>query len=367
MDTFNFSTGPVQLTDATLTAMYAGPSTSHDAQAQHEIAETLDLIARAIELPSDFTVVALPGSIRQALDLTIGTVVPPGGRVASVVTGYWGRLIAEFATTHGADVTEYTPAEAAAGVDGCDVFTAVHVETEFGEVLPLEPALAAARAAGAMTIVDTACSVPVDPLDFTDVDILVLGSHKCLGGAPGLGIVALRDSVLEERKRMPGRSWAFDAYAADAVAKRAFTRGERSSPSAEPPLVTYPVQVMASVRGALKERLELGVTAADHARAAKHLRDGLRAGGFEPYGRESGWSNAVIRVDVDAGVDVEQLRAFARERGFFVIGNIGSSAGGSVRVGAMSLAQLEEAAVEGVVNALTDGLQVARKPLEPTV
>ncbi|MCO6458863.1 MAG: cysteine desulfurase [Pirellulaceae bacterium] len=73
-----------------------------------------------------------------------------------------------------------------------------HISNVLGTVQPLEELLARARAAGALTLVDAAQSVPRMPVDVgqLDCDFLVFSGHKMLGPT-GIGGLYIRDELLD--------------------------------------------------------------------------------------------------------------------------------------------------------------------------
>src|SRR5205807_5573542 len=116
--------------------------------------------------------------------------------------------------------------------------------------------------------------------------------------------------------------------------KDSFNRGSYDQPFGPPPSVTYPIQVIAGLNAALRERQQLpGYSRDQHAAAAAAIRRGALSAGLIPY--EGSWplSNAVVRIDIPPPLKEVEIRARLLEAGIFVIGNIGRSAGGSIRIG----------------------------------
>ncbi len=74
-----------------------------------------------------------------------------------------------------------------------------HVSNVLGVENPVREVFAAARKAGALSILDAAQSVPTRPVDLEDLgcDVLVFSGHKMLGPT-GIGAVAARPGVLED-------------------------------------------------------------------------------------------------------------------------------------------------------------------------
>lgn len=72
------------------------------------------------------------------------------------------------------------------------VVTFTHVSNVTGAITPVEPIVAAARAVGALTVLDACQSVPHLPFDFDDlgVDFAVFSGHKMLGPTGVGGLVS---------------------------------------------------------------------------------------------------------------------------------------------------------------------------------
>lgn len=337
---FNYATGPVEMAAVDRSAMLAGPTNSHAADGQQLVTDTLDALRAVLELPPEFDLLMLPGSIRQALYAVTYAVMSPGQRCLSIESGYWGGWIGDLVRSRVGQVERSSDAHSIRS--GYDVVTAVHMETETGLMQPLGR-LAELRRSGTLTVVDAACTVPLHTLDYDVADVVVLGSHKCLAGPPGIGIIAVRREVDF------GGEWPVSAYRADAVARRSGT-------SVPAPLVTYPLEVVSALHSSVTALLAEPDFRARRVEGARHLRAGLIERRFDVL-MDEGVSNTVTRVDLDESIDAEAFRSSLLDRGFFVIGNVGASSGGSVRVGTMSRPQIEA----GNIDALLDAFEDARR------
>jgi aspartate aminotransferase-like enzyme len=356
---FNYSTGPVELSEAAKAGLSNAPSTSHSPDAQDAVAETITLIREVLRLPTDTVVVLIPGSIRQALDVAVRSVTSLTSSTATLASGYWARFIHNLAEKYSDSARVLRdPSEYDGASDG--LVQAVHVETEFGTIVDVQSLLRRAKNVRALTLVDIACSAPVDQFDFEGCDVAILGSHKCLGGAPGLGILVAEQGVLRSLTAAPGASWSLAAYAQDALAKRSYLLGETDKPFGQPPLVTYPMQVVNSVRYSLRERLAQDIRPESFGKAAWTLRAGMQELGFRvPAGI---LSNAVLRFEVPPATNAEALRKELLRRGYFVIGGVGATGGGVIRIGCMSLPQIDPANIRRFI----DVVAVACRALDVT-
>ncbi|VEG26650.1 aminotransferase class V-fold PLP-dependent enzyme [Actinomyces howellii] len=92
------------------------------------------------------------------------------------------------------------PATTGVITERCRVVALTHASNVTGAVTPLEQVLPAARAAGALVVLDTCQSAAHLPLDFTalhaaGVDAVVLSSHKMLGPT-GVGALVAHEDLL---------------------------------------------------------------------------------------------------------------------------------------------------------------------------
>lgn len=108
--------------------------------------------------------------------------------------GYALRLLPEAAD----------PADPAVWVDAIDervaVVVAMHVHSNSGKVAPVEDIARAARAAGALSIVDICQSVGIVPVELTrwGVDVAIGSCVKWLCGGPGAAYLWVREALIGE-------------------------------------------------------------------------------------------------------------------------------------------------------------------------
>lgn len=174
-------------------------------------------------------VIGVAGSASSAMEMAVSNLAWPGRRVLSLVTGTFSARLAEMARGVGADVTEVvspiaTPATEAAvrealATGSFDVVTLVQGETSCGVHNVALPAIArAARAHGALVIVDAVCTLTTTPLQMDDwgIDVCITGGQKGLASIPGVSLIAFSDAAwaaVEARPR-PMPHWCLDAQRA---------------------------------------------------------------------------------------------------------------------------------------------------------
>lgn len=98
-----------------------------------------------------------------------------------------------------ADVGVGNPAAWGDHLAGVDVAVITHVHSNTGVCLPVPEIAAAARGAGALTVVDVAQSAGVIPIDLAEwgVDVVVGSCVKWLSGGPGAGWLWVADSLID--------------------------------------------------------------------------------------------------------------------------------------------------------------------------
>lgn len=235
----------------------------------------------------DYTCVPLQGSGTFSVEAAIGTLVPRDAKVLVPNNGaYCARIvrICKYLNRAVVDlmVPEDQPATAAI-IDGALAadpsithIAQVHCETGAGMLNDLPGIAQVCRKRGKGLIVDAMSSFAALPIDARALqfDAVVGASGKCLEGAPGMGFVIARKSLLEQRAGN-AHSLAMDLH--DQYVYMEKTTQWRYTP---------PTHVVAALRVAIDQFKEEGGQPARGARYAancKALIDGMAALGFRPY------------------------------------------------------------------------------------
>ncbi|ATY84616.1 2-aminoethylphosphonate--pyruvate transaminase [Kyrpidia spormannii] len=171
-----------------------------------------------------YTTVLLQGSGTFAVEATIGTAIPPGGKLLILENGAYGRRMARIcrvlripaAIVSGSEVLpcDLEQAERVLRRDPAITHLAmVHVETTTGVINPLKEFADLVRTYGKISIVDGMSSFGGIEIDISGmgIDFFISSANKCLQGVPGLGfVIARRDELAECRGR--ARSLSLDLY-----------------------------------------------------------------------------------------------------------------------------------------------------------
>lgn len=278
------------------------------------------------------------------MEAVLANLVEPGDTVLVGVAGVFGERMCDVAARHGGRVVrveaEWGRAlDEAALVEAIErerpaVVALVHAETSTGVHQPVERVAHAARAAGALFVLDCVTSLGGLPvrLDAWGVDAAYSATQKCLSCPPGLAPASFSPRALERvaRRRTPVASWYFD------VGLLGGYYGERRVYHH-----TAPVGMIAGFAEGLRVLDEEGPDArfARHADAAARLLAGLEPLGFEPLvpaGERLPMLNAVRLPErvVRAGEAALRRRLLDRH-GIEVGGGLGKLAGRIWRIGLM--------------------------------
>ena len=168
------------------------------------------LVALAGVKEPDYTCVLMQGSGTFAIEATIGSVLPPDGRLLILANGAYGERMARIATQLRIDtVWQVYPEDHVIRPDEVESLLAadptishvaiVHCETTTGLINPVAEIGPVVRRHGRTFIVDAMSSFaayPI-PMDGWGVDFLVSSANKCIEGVPGFAFVLARTASLQ--------------------------------------------------------------------------------------------------------------------------------------------------------------------------
>lgn len=149
-------------------------------------------------------IILMQGEAVLGLEAAARAVVSPGMPVLNLVSGVFGKGMGYWLTAIGAELHElevpYDEAIDPAAVDAyltahpeIRMVSVVHSETPSGTLNPVDRIGPIARKHGAITIVDCVSSFGGIELkaEAWQLDLLVAGPQKCLGGPPGMSLMAV--------------------------------------------------------------------------------------------------------------------------------------------------------------------------------
>jgi aspartate aminotransferase-like enzyme len=256
------------------------------------------------------------GSGSGAMESAVANLVSPGDPVLVVSSGYFGERWAAIARAYGTELDHlrYAWGEIPSAGDvaarlrereaGAVFFT--HSETSTGVVVDPQPFAAAARDAGALSVIDAVSSLGAVPLetDAWGLDVVASGAQKALMTPPGLAMLAASPAAWERSKNAVSPRYYWD-----------WERTRKGQETLDAP-VTPPVSLVAGLDVALRMLLEEGLEAAfdRHRRLGRACREGLKAMGLELSSPDDDSSAVVTAAYAPDGVDSGELVLLLRDR-----------------------------------------------------
>jgi 2-aminoethylphosphonate-pyruvate transaminase len=312
--------GPVTTSAATKRAMLRDFS-PNEPDLLALTAEMRERLLALVDGGDRYVCVPLQGVGNTANEATLGTLVPRDRKLLIVSNGFYGERLKQIAGAIGLHVkaldlpwTEPASAEqldTALAADGTiSHVVACHVDTGTGLLNSLEPLAEVARGRGVALIVDAIASFGGPPIDARalDLEAVVASPNKWLEGVPGIGLVLVKRTALEQAA---GRAHSFclDLHRQ----WRSFEHDGRWR-------FTPPTQATAALVAALRQHAEesQAVRLERVRRNWRCLVDGLRALGFETYLRDEVASPviATFHAPADPNYDRERFFELMWQRGF---------------------------------------------------
>jgi alanine-glyoxylate transaminase/serine-glyoxylate transaminase/serine-pyruvate transaminase len=367
------SPGPTPLPDAVLHAMSAQPMDLGDPRVDANIAACERGLQRLLQTAAaDVFFYAANG--HGAWEAVVENVAAPGQAVLVPGTGHFSESWAVQTEALGRRVVR-TPWREGLPIDVAAVeqalrddrayaiqaVFAVHTDTASGVTSAIEPLRRAIDAAGhpALLVADVVASLGAAPfaMDALGVDVAVGASQKGLMCPPGVGFVAVNERAFARAVANPAPRFYWDwVRRRDALSYRKFCG-------------TPPQNLLFGMEAALGLIFDEGLEAvwrrhAQLAGAVQAAVEGWREGGaLDFFAQDAACrSVSVTTITVAPGIDVDALRAVARERfQVAMAGGLGPLHGRAFRIGHLGdcNAAMILGAIAGVEAALvTQGVPV---------
>jgi (S)-ureidoglycine-glyoxylate aminotransferase len=322
-----------------LQAMAAAPLAADDPAAVEVLETVAGLCRRIFQAAPDSNGLAVPGASRSGLEAAIASLIQPGDRVLVGVYGHFGELLCTLAARHGAAV-ERLEADWGQPVDP-DAFAAhvrarpprlaaiVHADTSTGVLQPLEPIGRACRDMNVLLLVDAVLSLGGCEVDTRawNVDATVAGLQKCLGGPPGLALMALSPAAVASFRPRPATAYL------DLARMVHVWRSARDHAATE-----LSTSMLLAAREALGIVLDEGLEErwARHLAASRALRAGIDAMGLQRFGNRQSQVPMITLVHVPDGIDEAGVREqLLMEHGIEIMAAFGPLRGRVWRIGTM--------------------------------
>jgi pyridoxamine--pyruvate transaminase len=286
-------------------------------------------------------ILLMQGEAVLGLEAAARGLVRSGTPVLNLVSGIFGKGMGYWLKDFGAELHELEVAYNDS-VDPSDVeryldehpeielLTVVHSETPSGTLHDVAAIGPIAHRHGVLTLVD--CVSSLGGIEFrTDewqLDVCVAAAQKCLGGPPGISLMAVSEAAWERIRANPAAPRA--SFLSMLDWKEQWLEGGKFP-------FTPSVVDMHGIEACCDELLEEGLehAIARHDLAARSCRAGIKAMGLELWPRsEEVTAACVTAIAVPDGLTDVQVRAHCRERyGVMISG--GQGAGNLVRIGHM--------------------------------
>jgi alanine-glyoxylate transaminase/serine-glyoxylate transaminase/serine-pyruvate transaminase len=342
---FLHSPGPTPLPDAVLHALSAQPMDMGDPRLDDTIAACESGLKRLLQTTqSDVFFYAANG--HGVWEAVVENLAAPGQAVLVPGTGHFseswavqiealGRKVVRTPWTEGAPI-DAEAVEQALREDrdhAIQAVLAVHTDTASGvtsDIAAVRRAMSRARHP-ALLVADVVASLAAAPfaMDELGVDVAVGASQKGLMCPPGVGILAVNAAAFASAQRNPAPRFYWDwVRRRDDLSYRKFCG-------------TPPQNLMFALEAALGLIFSEGLDAvwSRHAWLAGAVQaavQGWRSGGaLDFFARDPGTRSAsVTTIAVAPGIDIEALRAIARDRFQVAIaGGLGPMTGRAFRIG----------------------------------
>ena len=338
-EVFTLSAGPTMATHRTLAALGRPITYHYDPLFLETFRRTQAKAAEVFRTEND--VLLMQGEAIVALEGAARSLTRPGMPVLNLVQGVFGKGMGHWLRSFGAELHEIevpfheavSPEAVEAYLEahpGIELVTVVHSETPSGTVTDCAAIGPIAKRHGALTLVDAVSSIGGLEFDTDgwELDVVVTGAQKCLGGPPGIGIVSVSDAAWERMADNPAAPRS--SYVSLLDWKEKWLEG-----GAFP--FTPSVSDVHGVESVLDQVLEEGLerAIARHAGAAAATRAGVTAMGLQLWAAsEAIAANCVTSVRLPDELDHLAVRTHVRER-YGVMLSSGQGAGNLMRLAHM--------------------------------
>jgi 2-aminoethylphosphonate-pyruvate transaminase len=354
--------GPVNVSERVRQALLK-PDICHRESEFNDLVEGIqDKLVRAFAPAGGYLPILITGSGTAAVEAAVTSCLPPGRRILVIKNGVYSQRIATIAASHkmqNMDIagewdqrfdTETVPV-ALRQNKAIEVVAVVHHETATGLINPVKEIGAIAKKAGRVLLVDGVSSLAGEELDFVSANVgLIVGSSgKCIQGFPGVGFVMVRRDIMEQMVTYEQRSVYFHLP----------TYYKHLEEGSVP--FTPAVQLYYAFNEALSELLEEGVPnrIARYRKAARLIRNRMRAIRVKFFLREPLWSNTLTAFTLPDGVHYDHLHDLLKARGYIIYAGQAQLAEKLFRVANMGA--LTEANLTGFLDAFEEALPEAVK------
>lgn len=304
----------------------------------NDFKEVIKNLKEVFKTEGEAFVVAGTGTL--AMEMGIANVTKEGDNVLVISHGYFGDRYIELCERKGLNVDVISSEwgtivpveeiEKKLNEKNYKAITVTHVDTSTGVCAPIaEIGQVVKKFEDTLLVVDGVCATAAEPeyLDEMGIDVLITGSQKAFGVAPGLAIVLAGPKALERRKSLGTiRDYYIDF--------------EKWTPIMNDPskyFGTPPVNLIWALQESLRIMKEEGIEAryARHIKVARAMQAALEDLGFRILAVQEYRAVTLSNVIYMDGIDDGEFRKTLAEEGAVVAGGLGAYAGKMFRLGHM--------------------------------
>jgi len=303
-----------------------------------DLKEVVNDLKEIFRTKGEAFVIAGTGTL--AMEMGISNVVKEGDNVLVVSHGYFGDRYAEICERKGLNVDVLSSEwgtivpveeiEKKLSEKNYKAVTVTHVDTSTGVCAPIaEIGRIVKKYEDTVLIVDGVCATAAEPeyLDEMGIDVLITGSQKALGVAPGLAIVLAGPKALERRKSL-------------GTIREYYIDFEKWIPIMNDPskyFATPAVNMIWALKESLRIIKEEGIEKRyeRHVKVAKAMQAALEELGFIILAEKEHRAVTLSNVIYMEGIEDGEFRKVLAEEGVAVAGGLGPYAGKMFRLGHM--------------------------------
>lgn len=366
----NLAAGPVDVTERTLREMARPVMYHYDPAFKELFARTSGLLQQVFR--TQYDVVIMQGEAILGLEAAAASLIRPGDKVLNLVSGVFGKWFQDFIEKYGGETIELAvPYNEAIDPEdvrktlqrnpGIKYLSVVHSETPSGTHNPVKEIGAVCKEFGVLTLVDTVSGLGGELLspEEWNLDVAIAGPQKCLGGTPGLSLMAISPAAWEAMASVPNPLRG--SFLSILDWKTAWLEGNRFP-------YTPSVSEMYALESVLTQALEIGMErfVERQQKIAAACRAGVKALGFELWpAREEIAASCVTAVKIPEGLTDEQIRGTMRQRyGVMISPGYGELHGKLFRLGHMGPAQAHPTALAAQLAVLERSLADIGYPVD---
>jgi aspartate aminotransferase-like enzyme len=243
------------------------------------------------------------------LEAACASLIEPGDRVLCIENGIFGKGFGDFVEMYGGQVVYFSghpqkgidPEALKTFLDEDSAFkfaTLVHCETPSGLTNPIHDITPLLKAYGILSVVDAVSAVggEVIKTDEWAIDILLVGSQKCLSAAPGLTLLTVSPAALDlmENRQVPIKGFYSNILIwKDWEEKQWFP-------------YTQPISAIYGLKVALENALEDKDQLDRHEKLATACRKTIEAAGLKLFPLNS-YSNTVTAIQQPSSISFDHL------------------------------------------------------------